>query len=31
LTQQLLARLAEGGDRARFLAVIGPSGGNHPS
>ncbi len=27
LTQQLLARMAEGGDLARFLAVVGPSGG----
>ena len=26
LTQQLLVRLAEGGDLARFLAVVGPSG-----
>ncbi len=31
LTQQLLARLAERGDSARFLAVIGPSGSGKSS
>ncbi|MGH6961716.1 MAG: ATP-binding protein, partial [Dongiaceae bacterium] len=31
LTQQLLARLAEGGDLARFLAVVGPSGSGKSS
>lgn len=31
LVQQLLARLSEGGDLARFLAVIGPSGGGKSS
>ncbi len=31
LVQQLLARLAEGGDLARFLAVVGPSGSGKSS
>ena len=31
LTQQLLARLGEGGDLSRFLAVIGPSGSGKSS
>src|SRR5258706_2242332 len=31
LTEQLLARLAEGGDGARFLAVVGPSGSGKSS
>ncbi|HVF24911.1 MAG TPA: hypothetical protein VNA23_03430, partial [Anaerolineales bacterium] len=31
LTQQLLARLREGGDLARFLAVVGPSGSGKSS
>jgi WD40 repeat protein/transcriptional regulator with XRE-family HTH domain len=31
LTQQLLARMAEGGDLARFLAVVGPSGSGKSS
>ena len=31
LVQQLLARLAEGGDLSRFLAVIGPSGSGKSS
>jgi hypothetical protein len=31
LTQQLLARLSEGGELARFLAVIGPSGSGKSS
>src|SRR3989304_5675299 len=31
LTQQLLARLGEGGDLARFLAVAGPSGSGKSS
>ena len=31
LTQQLLARLGEGGDLARFLAVVGPSGSGKSS
>ena len=31
LTQQLLARLGEGGDLTRFLAVIGPSGSGKSS
>ncbi len=31
LIQQLLARLGEGGDLSRFLAVIGPSGGGKSS
>jgi WD40 repeat protein/class 3 adenylate cyclase len=31
LTQQILARLAEGGERSRFLAVVGPSGSGKSS
>ncbi|MBI5566604.1 MAG: protein kinase, partial [Chloroflexi bacterium] len=31
LTQQLLARLGEGGDLARFLAIVGPSGSGKSS
>jgi WD40 repeat protein/transcriptional regulator with XRE-family HTH domain len=31
LTQQLLARLSEGGELARFLAVVGPSGSGKSS
>ncbi|MBP7686941.1 MAG: protein kinase [Thermoflexales bacterium] len=31
LTQQLLARLSEGGDLARFLAIVGPSGSGKSS
>ncbi len=31
LTQQLLARLGEGGDLSRFLAVVGPSGSGKSS
>src|SRR6185503_6077206 len=31
LTQQLLARLGEGGDLARFLAISGPSGSGKSS
>lgn len=31
LTQQLLARMAEGGDLSRFLAVVGPSGSGKSS
>ena len=31
LIQQLLARLSEGGDLSRFLAVIGPSGSGKSS